>query len=170
MGDNRKQLDGEDIGKLWKLLNDNNVQLPSFVARGLRRILQIDPSTIDLCCLVDSIAELRNKLLAFQARKKMAALSEAVNREKQAASSIGSPFYAKKVAQNILLQVALLPIELPTASLVSSSSLGHTAPKNTNQRSKRPPLIEVSGPVPTTTLLNYRSFYAAFISMWATWT
>ena len=82
-GDNKKQSDGEDIGKLWKLLDNSNVQLPSIVASDLRRIPQIDPSTVDLCFLVESIEELRKQVARLlDIKEEMVTLREAANREK----------------------------------------------------------------------------------------
>jgi hypothetical protein len=61
-GANKKKADVEDIAKLMTILDENKVTTVKFLACNLRRVPPIDPGSIDLCFMMESVEEMRKKV------------------------------------------------------------------------------------------------------------
>ena len=61
-GYSKRKMDSEDIGKCLTILDEHKVVLPQFAALNLRRVPPIDPANVDLCCLLESVEELRKSV------------------------------------------------------------------------------------------------------------
>ena len=55
----RKKAFTEDIGKLFTLLDENNVTSLKFVALSFRKVLPVDSGAIYLCFLMKSVTEIK---------------------------------------------------------------------------------------------------------------
>jgi hypothetical protein len=64
-GDNKKRSDGEDILKYFQLLDENKVSDVMFLSRNCRRVPLINPGQVDLCFLLETIEDLRHKVVAL---------------------------------------------------------------------------------------------------------
>jgi hypothetical protein len=61
--ENKRKLDAEDIVKFVVLLDENiTVKNVTFVASDLRKVPQVDPSSVDLCFLMETVDDLRRKV------------------------------------------------------------------------------------------------------------
>ena len=60
-GDNKRKADTDDIGSFFTLLDDYKVTVPKFIAHNTKRIPPIEPGTTDLCFLLESIEDVRQK-------------------------------------------------------------------------------------------------------------
>jgi hypothetical protein len=71
-GENKKKQDATDLMNYVTLMDeaDHKNDLPAFVARNLRRLPQIDPGSIDLCFLLETVDDLRRKVESLMDIKK----------------------------------------------------------------------------------------------------
>ena len=62
-GNNRRKIDADDILRYVALFDKNLNEAPlTFVARDLRRVPQINPGTVDLCFLSETVEDMRKKM------------------------------------------------------------------------------------------------------------
>jgi hypothetical protein len=79
-GANKKKADSEDIGKLITILDENKIDSVKFVAQNLRRVPLIDPGSIDLCFMMESVEEMKKKVESLLLLKQQVSeLQSAVN-------------------------------------------------------------------------------------------
>jgi hypothetical protein len=73
-------MDPDDILKFIALLEEQTAAETVFVARDLRRIPQIDPSSVDLCFLLETVSDLRQKVDSLMdVKKQIDSLQGSVN-------------------------------------------------------------------------------------------
>jgi hypothetical protein len=94
-GENKKKQDATDLMNYVSLMDEGaKDDLPTFVARNLRRIPQIDPGSIDLCFLLETVDDLRRKVESLMdIKKEVASLQTMVSGLKPPAaiSSVRAP-------------------------------------------------------------------------------
>ncbi len=52
----------EDIMSLYVLLDEHKCEMPTFVAQKLRKVPQLDPGSVDMCFLLETVSDLKAKV------------------------------------------------------------------------------------------------------------
>jgi hypothetical protein len=79
-GDKKKKALADDIMALFVALDEKKCKLPIFVAQNLRKVPQIDPGSVDMCFLLETVSELKAKVdMLDDLKKQMDDIQASVN-------------------------------------------------------------------------------------------
>jgi hypothetical protein len=145
-GDDKKKKDADDVIVLAKLFDEHKIVNVKFVALNLRRVPQIEPGSVDLCFLLESVDDMRKKIEELMGVKKQVldlqtAVGNIANRNTQSLPS--SVLKSSSVGTSSQNRVFSAQSATQPASASYAAVLGMK--QDTNLQVNMPPLTAFSG-------------------------
>jgi hypothetical protein len=150
-GDKKKKALADDIMALVVLLDEHKCEMPTFVAQNLRKVPQIDPGSVDMCFLLETVTELKKKVdmlddlkkqmndLQASVQSSISSLGASVSSAPKSVS-LGKPV-GTNMAQDTNLRVNLPPVSRSWSDVVTRPAgfaAGRQPTSNGNQVSSQP--------------------------------